>query len=145
MYEEHFILETRSGFLSNSLEGFFSENRIVRLDIIESNKLIDLFVQLGHMDSQSSIRRVLLSTSLIALVFTITQGTLELILPDDTFHIPSRDFYVFGHGGMMFWFCSSLVFTVVRRNPQNDHYSRQIFKSHCTNEILPIFRYISSY
>lgn len=69
---------------------------------------------LGHLDSRSSIRRVLLATSLIALAFTITQGTLELVLPDDTFHIPSRDFYVFGHGGMMFWFCSSLVFTTVR-------------------------------
>lgn len=65
------------------------------------------------MDSRSSIRRVLLATSLIALAFTITQGTLELVLPDDTFHIPSRDFYVFGHGGMMFWFCSSLVFTLI--------------------------------
>lgn len=68
----------------------------------------------GHLDSRSSIRRVLLATSFIALAFTITQGTLELVLPDDTFHIPSRDFYVFGHGGMMFWFCSSLVFTTVR-------------------------------
>ena len=68
---------------------------------------------LGHLDSRSSIRRVLLATSFIALAFTITQGTLELVLPDDTFHIPSRDFYVFGHGGMMFWFCSSLVFTTV--------------------------------
>lgn len=70
-----------------------------------------LFV--GHLDSRSSIRRVLLATSFIALVFTISQGTLELVLPDDTFHIPSRDFYVFGHGGMMFWFCSSIVFTMV--------------------------------
>lgn len=68
---------------------------------------------LGHLDSRSSIRRVLLATSFIALAFTITQGTLELILPDDTFHIPSRNFYVFGHGGMMFWLCSSLVFTMV--------------------------------
>ncbi|KAH0952944.1 hypothetical protein HN011_008250 [Eciton burchellii] len=67
----------------------------------------------GHLDSHSSIRRVLLVTSLLALIFTITQGTLELVLPDDTFHIPSRDFYVFGHGGMMFWFCSSLIFAVV--------------------------------
>ena len=77
-----------------------------------------LFV--GHLDSRSSIRRVLLATSLIALAFTITQGTLELVLPDDTFHIPSRDFYVFGHGGMMFWFCSSLVFTMVNLQ-RNEH------------------------
>lgn len=74
---------------------------------------ITVYLFVGHLDSRSSIRRVLLATSLIALAFTITQGTLELVIPDDTFHIPSRDFYVFGHGGMMFWFCSSLVFTMV--------------------------------
>ncbi|XP_043285197.1 transmembrane protein adipocyte-associated 1 homolog isoform X2 [Venturia canescens] len=86
----------------------------VRFFLLSTEMSVVIFgLAFGHLDSQSSIRRVLVATSLIALVFTITQGTLELILPDDTFHIPSRDFYVFGHGGMMFWFCSSLVFTVI--------------------------------
>ncbi|KAG7199556.1 hypothetical protein KM043_014167 [Ampulex compressa] len=86
----------------------------VRFFLLSTEMSVVIFgLAFGHLDSRSSIRRVLLATSLIALAFTITQGTLELVLPDDTFHIPSRDFYVFGHGGMMFWFCSSLVFTMI--------------------------------
>lgn len=67
----------------------------------------------GHMDSRSSIRYVLLATSLISLAFTITQGTLEIVMPDDIFHIDTRDYDLFGHGGMMFWFTSSLVFALI--------------------------------
>ncbi|XP_011874218.1 PREDICTED: transmembrane protein adipocyte-associated 1 homolog isoform X2 [Vollenhovia emeryi] len=86
----------------------------VRFFLLSTEMSVVIFgLAFGHLDSRSSIRRVLLATSLIALAYTITQGTLELVLPDDTFHIPSRDFYVFGHGGMMFWFCSSVVFTTI--------------------------------
>ncbi|KAI4488774.1 hypothetical protein M0802_011284 [Mischocyttarus mexicanus] len=86
----------------------------VRFFLLSTEMSVVIFgLAFGHLDSRSSIRRVLFATSFIALAFTITQGTLELVLPDDTFHIPSRDFYVFGHGGMMFWFCSSLVFTTI--------------------------------
>ncbi|XP_063978003.1 transmembrane protein adipocyte-associated 1 homolog isoform X2 [Diachasmimorpha longicaudata] len=86
----------------------------VRFFLLSTEMSVVIFgLAFGHLDSRSSIQRVLVATSLISLAFTITQGTLELVLPDDTFHIPSRDFYVFGHGGMMFWFCSSLVFTLI--------------------------------
>ncbi|XP_028981790.1 transmembrane protein adipocyte-associated 1 homolog isoform X2 [Diachasma alloeum] len=86
----------------------------VRFFLLSTEMSVVIFgLAFGHLDSRSSIQRVLLATSFISLAFTITQGTLELVLPDDTFHIPSRDFYVFGHGGMMFWFCSSLVFTLI--------------------------------
>ncbi|CAK9808964.1 Transmembrane protein adipocyte-associated 1 homolog [Anthophora quadrimaculata] len=86
----------------------------VRFFLLSTEMSVVIFgLAFGHLDSRSSIRRVLLATSLIALAFTITQGTLELILPDDTFRIPNKDFYVFGHGGMMFWFCSSIVFTMI--------------------------------
>ncbi|XP_066582879.1 transmembrane protein adipocyte-associated 1 homolog isoform X2 [Prorops nasuta] len=86
----------------------------VRFFLLSTEMSVVIFgLAFGHLDSHSSIRRVLLATSFIALAFTIIQGTLEFVLPDDTFRIPSRDFYVFGHGGMMFWFCSSLVFTMI--------------------------------
>ncbi|XP_017795724.1 PREDICTED: uncharacterized protein LOC108577131 [Habropoda laboriosa] len=86
----------------------------VRFFLLSTEMSVVIFgLAFGHLDSRSSIRRVLLATSLIALAYTITQGTLELILPDDTFRIPNKDFYVFGHGGMMFWFCSSIVFTMI--------------------------------
>ncbi|XP_069687462.1 transmembrane protein adipocyte-associated 1 homolog isoform X2 [Periplaneta americana] len=67
----------------------------------------------GHLDSRSSIRHVLLATSFISLAFTITQGVLEIVSPDGSFHVHSKDYDLFGHGGMLFWFVSSVVFTVV--------------------------------
>lgn len=86
----------------------------VRFFLLATEMSVVIFgLAFGHLDSRSSIKRVLFATSFISLAFTITQGTLELVLPDDTFRIPSRDFYVFGHGGMMFWFCSSIVFTLI--------------------------------
>ena len=69
----------------------------------------------GHLDSQSSIRYVLLATSFISLAFTVTQGVLEMVSPDEIFHVNSKDYDLFGHGGMLFWFVSSVVFTVVRK------------------------------
>nr|CAD7445027.1 unnamed protein product [Timema bartmani] len=67
----------------------------------------------GHLDSRSSIRHVLLATSFISLAFSISQGYLEMFAPDVSFHIDSRNYDLFGHGGMLFWFISSIVFTVV--------------------------------
>nr|CAD7423669.1 unnamed protein product [Timema monikensis] len=67
----------------------------------------------GHLDSRSSIRHVLLATSFISLSFSISQGYLEMFAPDVSFHIDSRNYDLFGHGGMLFWFISSIVFTVV--------------------------------
>ncbi|XP_034951888.1 uncharacterized protein [Chelonus insularis] len=87
---------------------------IVRFFLLSTEMSVVIFgLAFGHLDSRSSIKRVLAATSLIALIFTITQGTLELVLPDDTFRIVSRDFYIYGHGGMTFWFFSSLVFTLI--------------------------------
>lgn len=71
------------------------------------------FFALGHLDSKTSIRRVLLATSFISLGFSITQGVIEFVSPDETFYISSKDYKLFGHGGMMFWFISSLVFALV--------------------------------
>ncbi|XP_041984929.1 transmembrane protein adipocyte-associated 1 homolog isoform X2 [Aricia agestis] len=67
----------------------------------------------GHMDSRSSIKYVLLATSLISFAFSVTQGTLEVWTPNEMFHIDTRDYDLFGHGGLMFWFVSSLVFAII--------------------------------
>ncbi|XP_043464443.1 transmembrane protein adipocyte-associated 1 homolog isoform X2 [Leptopilina heterotoma] len=86
----------------------------VRFFLLSTEMSVVIFgLFFGHLDSRSSIRRVLLATSFIALAYTITQGTLELVLPDDMFYINSKELFVFGHGGMMFWFISSLVFTTI--------------------------------
>lgn len=80
---------------------------------INEKKVFLLFSISGHLDSRSSIRHVLFATSLISLAYTITQGVLEIVVPDDSFHIHSKDFDLYGHGGMQFWFCSSMIFTCV--------------------------------
>ena len=71
----------------------------------------------GHLDSHSSIHAVLLATSLISFAFSVTQGVLEMVSPDKHFHIESKDYNLFGHGGMLFWFTSSIVFSLVRHAP----------------------------
>ena len=58
------------------------------------------------------------------------QGVLEFIYPDDRFHISSDsgDFDMFGHGGMMFWFCSSIFFCVVSTRALSLSVSMQIVR-----------------
>ncbi|KOB52190.1 putative transmembrane domain-containing protein [Operophtera brumata] len=87
---------------------------VVRFFLLATEMSVVIFgLAFGHLDSRSSIRYVLLATSLISLAFTATQGTLEIVMPDDMFHIETRDYNLFGHGGMLFWFTSSLVFALI--------------------------------
>ncbi|KAK9497076.1 hypothetical protein O3M35_004455 [Rhynocoris fuscipes] len=67
----------------------------------------------GHLDSRSSIRHVLIATSLISLAFSTSQAALEVLSPDDNFKIANSDLTLFGHGGMLFWFISSFIFTLI--------------------------------
>ena len=50
-------------------------------------------------------------------VAVTVQGVLEFLYPDDRFHVSSEDgdddFDMFGHGGMLFWFISSIFFALV--------------------------------
>lgn len=86
----------------------------VRFFILAMELSVVIFgLAFGHLDSQSSIRYVLLATSFISLAFTVTQGVLEIVSPDEIFHVYSKDYDLFGHGGMLFWFVSSVVFTMV--------------------------------
>lgn len=67
----------------------------------------------GHLDSRSSIRHVLLATSFISLAFSVAQGALEIFYPDENFKIQGKNNNLFGHGGMLFWFISSVFFTLL--------------------------------
>nr|XP_027198580.1 transmembrane protein adipocyte-associated 1 homolog [Dermatophagoides pteronyssinus] len=58
----------------------------------------------GHLDVRQSIRRILTITLIISLVYSICQGSFEIISPDASFYIHSKSYYLFGHGGMIFWF-----------------------------------------
>ncbi|XP_051874524.1 transmembrane protein adipocyte-associated 1 homolog [Pristis pectinata] len=73
--------------------------------------VIILGLAFGHLESNSSIKRVLSITTVLALGYSITQGTLEILYPDA--HLSSEDFNVYGHGGRHFWLASSSFFFLV--------------------------------
>ncbi|XP_064483574.1 transmembrane protein adipocyte-associated 1 homolog isoform X1 [Ornithodoros turicata] len=86
----------------------------VRFFLLSTEMSVLIFgLAFGHLDSRTSIRRVLAVTSLVAFVYSGTQGVLELDLPDEKFYVPDRNFELFGHGGMLFWFVSSSLFAAV--------------------------------
>jgi len=66
------------------------------------------------MESRSSIRYVLITTSFISLAYSASQGALEIFMPDSIFRINSKDLNLFGHGGIVFWLISSVIFTMVK-------------------------------
>lgn len=71
----------------------------------------------GHLDSKTSIRRVMLVTAISALVYSCVQGSLEFSYPDPKFHVEKgkidTNFDIFAHGGMIFWMTSSAFFFLV--------------------------------
>ncbi|XP_054168798.1 transmembrane protein adipocyte-associated 1 homolog [Oppia nitens] len=87
---------------------------IVRFFLLSTETSVLVFgLAFGHLDSQTSIRRVLLVTSFISLAYSICQGCLEIISPDESFYIEEQEYYLFSHGGMIFWFCTCLIFAIV--------------------------------
>lgn len=71
----------------------------------------------GHLDSRTSIKRVLLVTSFISLVYSSIQGSLELTSPDERYYIhdPTRtsDIALFSHGGTVFWSITCIIFSII--------------------------------
>lgn len=87
---------------------------ILRFFLLSTEMSVVTFgMAFGHLDSKTSIRRVLFCTSTISLIYSGTQGALEFVKPDDSFHIDAKNYDLFGHGGMLFWFISSVCFSVV--------------------------------
>uniref|UniRef100_A0A671PXI6 Integral membrane protein GPR175 n=1 Tax=Sinocyclocheilus anshuiensis TaxID=1608454 RepID=A0A671PXI6_9TELE len=73
--------------------------------------VIILGLAFGHLESKSSIKRVLAITAVLSLAYSITQGTLEIRFPDK--HLSAKDFNIYGHGGRHFWLASSCFFFLV--------------------------------
>ncbi|KAM9800689.1 transmembrane protein adipocyte-associated 1 homolog [Syngnathus typhle] len=73
--------------------------------------VVILGLAFGHLESNSSIKRVLAITTVLALAFSITQGILEIYYPDS--HLSAEDFNIYGHGGRHFWLASSCFFFLV--------------------------------
>lgn len=86
----------------------------VRFFLLSTEISVVIFgLAFGHLDSRSSIRHVLLATSFISLAFSSSQAALEVLSPDDNFRVANSDLTLFGHGGMLFWFISSVTFTTI--------------------------------
>uniref|UniRef100_A0A8C1WJ51 Integral membrane protein GPR175 n=1 Tax=Cyprinus carpio TaxID=7962 RepID=A0A8C1WJ51_CYPCA len=73
--------------------------------------VIILGLAFGHLESKSSVKRVLAITAVLSLAYSITQGTLEIRFPDK--HLSAKDFNIYGHGGRHFWLASSCFFFLV--------------------------------
>ena len=50
---------------------------------------------------------------MISLPYSLVQGALEIFSPDEDFHVPSKEYDLFGHGGCVFFLVSSVLFTIV--------------------------------
>ncbi|XP_012924887.1 transmembrane protein adipocyte-associated 1 isoform X8 [Heterocephalus glaber] len=73
--------------------------------------VVILGLAFGHLESKSSIKRVLAITTVLSLTYSVTQGTLEILYPDA--HLSAEDFNIYGHGGRQFWLVSSCFFFLV--------------------------------
>uniref|UniRef100_A0A8C5PPR9 Integral membrane protein GPR175 n=2 Tax=Leptobrachium leishanense TaxID=445787 RepID=A0A8C5PPR9_9ANUR len=73
--------------------------------------VVILGIAFGHLESNSSVKRVLAITTVLSLGYSVTQGTLEILYPDA--HLSAEDFNIYGHGGRHFWLASSCFFFLV--------------------------------
>lgn len=73
--------------------------------------VIILGLAFGHLESKSSVKRILAITTVLSLAYSVTQGTLEILYPDA--HLSAEDFNIYGHGGRHFWLASSCFFFLV--------------------------------
>uniref|UniRef100_A0A915J2U4 Transmembrane protein adipocyte-associated 1 n=1 Tax=Romanomermis culicivorax TaxID=13658 RepID=A0A915J2U4_ROMCU len=67
----------------------------------------------GHLDSRTSIRRVLCITTSIGLIFIILQAVLEFVSTDVYTSSKTNRIVIFSHGGVNFWLSISIVVCVV--------------------------------
>lgn len=87
---------------------------LVRFFLLSTEISVVVFcLAFGHLDSRTSIKRVLLVTASISLIYSFIQGTLEFIAPDMQFYVPSESTQLFGHGGMVFWSLTSGFFAFI--------------------------------
>uniref|UniRef100_H2Z3W2 Integral membrane protein GPR175 n=2 Tax=Ciona savignyi TaxID=51511 RepID=H2Z3W2_CIOSA len=87
---------------------------ILRFFLLTAEMSVLVFgVAFGHLDSKTSIKRVLFVTTLLALIYSVIQCILELLWPDFRYEVPSSKWVVYGHGGALFSLITSLIFLLV--------------------------------
>ncbi|XP_076369839.1 transmembrane protein adipocyte-associated 1-like [Tachypleus tridentatus] len=87
---------------------------LLRLFLLGTEMSVLVFtLTFGQLDRKRSIRMVIGITSSISVVYSLTQTTLEFMKPEKLFYIPNENYGLFSHGGLVFWFVSSLLFFLV--------------------------------
>ncbi|KAK7102635.1 transmembrane protein adipocyte-associated 1 homolog [Littorina saxatilis] len=92
---------------------------LLRFFLLGTEASVIIFgIYFGHLDSRTSIRRVLICTSFFALVYSTVQGTLEMNYQHSSYSVSNPDnttenFDLFAHGGMIFLCTSSSFFCLV--------------------------------
>ncbi|GFN90844.1 transmembrane protein adipocyte-associated 1 homolog [Plakobranchus ocellatus] len=97
---------------------------ILRFALLATEMSVVIFgLAFGHLDSRTSIQRVLIVTFTIALLYSSIQGTLELVYEHPEFTGKSGpatsnsttyvSYDLFAHGGMIFLLTTSLLFALV--------------------------------
>lgn len=97
---------------------------ILRFALLATEMSVVIFgLAFGHLDSRTSIHRVLIVTFTIALFYSSIQGTLELVYEHPDFQGQSGrtsandttyvSYDLFAHGGMIFLLTTSLIFAIV--------------------------------
>lgn len=84
---------------------------ILRFFLLMSEFSVLIFgLAFGHLDSRQGIKRVLILTTFMALLYSSIQAYLEIGSDDPRYDIPGGQYTVFEHGGSLFSFVSSLFF-----------------------------------
>ncbi|CAL1543083.1 unnamed protein product [Lymnaea stagnalis] len=95
---------------------------VLRFFLLATELSVVIFgLAFGHLDSRTSIQRVLMVTFTVALAYSVIQGTLEFEYDHLTVvHNPGGDssnatisYDLFAQGGMIFLFTSSIFFALV--------------------------------
>lgn len=72
---------------------------LVRFFLLSTEISVLVFgLAFGHLDSRTSTNRVLVVTCFLALAYSLCQGTLEVIDPDEKFYVQERNVTLFSHG-----------------------------------------------
>lgn len=92
-----------SFFCRRRSQSLFLVSLSLLLDSIDFHLSFHLGLAFGHLDSRTSIRRVLVVTCMLALAYSLCQGTLELIAPDERYYVVKNQLRLYSHGGTIFW------------------------------------------
>jgi transmembrane protein adipocyte-associated 1 len=80
---------------------------------VESSFIVFALIGSALENNQRTVRRILVLTACVTGTYSVMQSILELGRFDDDAALPMHRGDLYQHGGMLFWFVSSALFTVI--------------------------------